>query len=126
MHVLDNEQHRLLCRQRQQQRHDGFEGLLLLPLRGQVQGRIRIGKRHGQERGPERHGFRLGEAIALQRRLDLLELCLRRLVPAKLQRPLRQLDHGIQGAVLEIRRTATLPAGMGLTSHMLLQGHDQA
>jgi hypothetical protein len=126
VHILDNEQHRLRCRQRQQQRHDGVEGLLFLPLRGQGQGRIGIGKRHGQESGPERYGFRQGQAIAPQRRLELLELRLGRLVPAKLQRPLRQIDHRIQGAVPEIRRTATFPAGMGFTSHLLLHGHDQA
>jgi hypothetical protein len=32
----------------------------------------------------------------------------------------------MQGAVAEIRRTATLPAARGFTSHMLHQGHDQA
>ena len=52
---------------------------------------------------------------------DLAELVLGLVVTSKLERPLEELDHGIEGALLVIGRTSALPPNLRLIRHPLSQ-----
>src|SRR5262245_51410591 len=60
MQVSQNKEHRLLGGQRHQHGQERFQGLLFLLLRGQAERRVAIDKRHGEQRGQQRHYTPLG------------------------------------------------------------------
>ncbi len=58
----------------------------------------------------------VGETVPSQSRFNLAELVLGRLAASKLEGPLKEIDHGIEGALLVIRRASALPPGLGLNT----------
>ena len=124
--VFDDEQQRLLRGQRQQERHDGLERLLLLALRCEVQWRVVIGNGQGQERGPERHHLGSGQVVAGESRCELREPFAWRIVAVELERALEQIDQRIESAVLMVRRAATFPSDASLGRDVILQHPSQA
>jgi hypothetical protein len=104
------------------------QGLLLLLLRRYRQGNIVSGEWEREQGGEEGHDLRQRQTILHHKPLQFAELLLGGLLALEAQRhPLQQVDHGIQGAVLVIRRTlAWGQPGLGLGGHVFLQHLHQA
>ena len=125
MKIFDDEEKRLLRGERQKQIHDGLECLLLLALRCEVQGGVEVGNRNGQERGPERHRFGLGQTISGESCLDLRDPLGWRVISIEVELALEEVDQRKEGAVLVVGRAATFPPGVSLRRDAILQDPTQ-
>src|SRR5262245_9638446 len=82
--------------------------------------------RQRQQRGQQRDGVGLGEAIVREGLLEFGELGLRSLMGSELQEPLEVVDNRIERTVLVIRRTAKLDTGGPFGADVLFKCLHQA
>jgi hypothetical protein len=121
--IFHHKEDGLLRGNAQQDRQQRLQGPLLLLLGRQQQGRIRGRQWEGEQRRKEGYGLGQRQAILHQEALEFAEFLRRGLLPLEVEcDPLQQLDPGIQGGVLVIRRTpAGRQPGLGLRRHLFLQ-----
>jgi hypothetical protein len=119
--VFDDAEHRVLCCQRQHQAQQGFQGLLTLALRRQAERRIAVGPRQREEGSQQGDRVLQVEVRARQGGFELAHLVVGRILCGKRQRPLQQLDHRIESAMLMIGGPAALQARMGRCGDMGFQ-----
>ena len=117
----DEEDWLSLC-QFKQDSDDAFERLLTLPLWRKVErgvAIIRYGER--KQRSKQRNGFFQWQPILAQCLLKPLYFLFWRSILSPLQSTLKQVSNGLQRSMLIIRRTTTLPPGMGFTCYMVFK-----